>query len=184
MDENQQILKSQFEKLPKTLRDFVSKGNWSASVLGIAKKINLTQEKYASFENEVLFVLIGLQPKTDFVENIKNELEIDSNMAGWIAEDVEKNIFGKVANEIDEMWQAIEQNGEEDEENVQEETNENLEKDEVGSTVGQSFEDIILNQAKAMMPAVPPENLPTGPEPQHEVHDYPTGQDPYREPAE
>jgi hypothetical protein len=45
------------------------------------------------------------------------------------------------------------------------------------------FEEAILNQAKAMRVATPPpSNLPTAPE--HNVHDYKQGADPYREPIE
>lgn len=173
MDDYQQILKTQYDKLSVKLRDFVVDTYWTNTVSNIATKFNLIGDRSKMLENEVLFVLIDLEPKNDFVENVKNELEVDSNMAGWIAEDVEKNIFSKVTNELNTIGGQIEEN----EKGTAQTSN----------GVGNSFEQIILNQARAMQPAVPPENLPTGEpnqnEPPKTIHDY-TESDPYREPTE
>lgn len=191
MEQYQQILKDQFSKLSPTLRDFISHGNWSTMARDIAKQFDLTDEKYASFENEILFVLICLQQKEDFTENIKKELEIDSNMTSWIAEDVNKNIFSRIVREIDLMWKSMEKTNLETEE---QKPNQNR--------VGANFEQIILNQARAMQPAVAqeelgsgvarpvaPDNLPTenneskSEAPKITIPDYSSG-DPYREPTE
>ena len=69
------------------------KRDWSDAVSNIAKQFNLTEEKRISLENEVLFVLIGLEPPTDLAENMEREMAIDSNAADIIAEEVKKKIF-------------------------------------------------------------------------------------------
>lgn len=200
MEEYQQILRSQFSKLPQTMRDFISKGNWSGLLSNIARQFNLTEEKYTAIENEVLLVLIGLEPKEDFVENITRELGVDVNTAKWIEEDVERDIFSKVANEINAVWQAADAGSEE--EQGETEIVENVESDTSGEAsggVGGSFEQIILNQARAMQPArlasesvaggparEAPDNLPTGEQNQSGqpkvIHNYINESDPYREP--
>lgn len=161
----------------------------------IVKRFNFNEEKHALLENEIFLVLLCFEPKSDFVENIKRELSIDTNVAGWIAEDVEKNIFGKVAGEINSTWQATEtMNVEVSEESKGAEEKIEEPKEQSGDVhkmmrggVGQAFNQIILNQAKAMRPArEAPSNLPTS-EQQTKgeikaIHNYVPGSDPYREP--
>jgi hypothetical protein len=192
-----ETIKERLNILSPKLRTFILDEKWRSEAEKIGKQFNFDEEKYAAFENEIFFVLLGFEPKSNFAENIKNELQIDSNMAGWVTEDVEKNIFSKVANEIEITWQ-----------NTNLETDENLEpsaktgetenkggkseESQMENNIGQSFEQIILNQAKAMQPARtpgdeparPPQNLPTNKPRPEIVHDYTTGSDPYREPLE
>ena len=193
-----ETIKERIKILPEQLRSFVLDEKWRREAEKIGKQFNFDEEKYASFENEIFLVLLCFEPKTDFAENIRRELGVDSNTADIIAEEVRKNIFEQVSDEINSMWQA---EGAESTEGP-----EQSERTEKSSGVGNSFEQIILNQAKAMMPARPadgsgrvtsyevrdtnikeekPANLPTGDsEPQIKVPDYSTGSDPYREPVE
>jgi len=164
-----ETIKERLKILPPRLRAFMLDEKWREDARKISKPFSFSEEEYASFENEIFLVLLCFEPKTDFIENIKRELEIDDNMATQTADGVNRDIFSKISGEMDQMWQTIERG----------EPGEDL----ASSGVGESFEQIILNQAKAMQPAVPPENLPTSPEPQKEIRDY-KGQDPYREPVE
>ncbi|OHB14889.1 MAG: hypothetical protein A2431_02920 [Candidatus Zambryskibacteria bacterium RIFOXYC1_FULL_39_10] len=171
-------IKERLNLLSSELKSFVLNENWRKDAENTGKKYNLNEEKYASLENEIFFVLLCFEPKSDFVENIKRELEIDSNMAGWIAEDVNKNIFSQVEKEIDQMWAS----GSTD---VERETETSEEKNT--NNIGQSFEEIILNQARAMQPAreaIPPENLPIENSEPRAIHNYIKNNDPYREPVE
>jgi len=169
--------------LPESLRSFVLAENWRREVEKIGERFNLDEEKYAAFENEVFLVLLCFEPMKDLAENIKNELGIDANMIGWMTEDVNKNIFSKVSGELEAIGKQIDANKET-----------NQPQNEVGFAsrneigVGQSFEQIILNQARAMQPArEAPSNLPTGEnnqsEPSKIIHNY-GDSDPYREPLQ
>lgn len=192
-------IKERIKILPEQLRTFVLDENWRRDVERVGKRFNFDEEKYASFENEVFLVLLCFEPKTDFIENIKTELGIDTNVAGWIADDVDKNIFSKVAEGIDSMWQAVDAESIKDSEQSEEKTP--TQSNSVGPAphsagrVGTDFEQIILNQAKAMRPAQDssqqpvassqvPKNLPTERHEQMKVPNYSAGQDPYREPIE
>jgi len=180
MDDYKEIIKKRLQEIPEVLRSFILDEKWRTDAERIGRQFKFDENKYASFENEIFLVLIALEPRNDFEENIKKELGIDSNMAGWITEDVNKSIFDKVTNKLKPLLEKEEQ---------------------APKSVGNSFEQIILNQAKAMQPARPadesgrsmnyesrimegkkeiPENIPT--KPQHKMHDYKTGEDPYREP--
>jgi len=160
-----EVIKERIKGLPETLRAFVLNEKWRRDAEQIGKQFNLNEEKYATLENEIFMVLLCFEPQKDFGENIKNELHIDTNTVGWITEDVGKNIFSKVSNELN----AIEKQIDENEKTPQPQ-----------NKVGNEFEQIILNQAKAMRPAVPP-NLPTENNEPKKVHDYPPNNDPYRE---
>jgi hypothetical protein len=192
-----ETIKERLSALSPKLRVFVLDENWRREAEKIGKQFNFDEEKYVSFENEVFLVLLCFESKNDFAENIKKELEVDANMASWIAEDVNKNIFSKVANEIEAMWQEMEQA--EDIGSV-EGPEQSERKTQTQNNIGESFEQIVLNQAKAMQPArEAPVNLPTGEaqtadsatsfvEPKEEkpkvVHNYTGESDPYREPIE
>jgi hypothetical protein len=202
-----ETIKERIKILPDQLKNFVLDENWRRDAEKMAKQFNLGDEKYASLENEIFFVLLGFEPKADFAENIKRELGLDQNTAGWIAEDVEKEIFSKVSNEIDEMWkEGSVENPIEPEKppepkqpeqiEVEEEIKSEIKTPEIlpqnnvepaphsEGGVGNDFEQIILNQAKAMRPATaPPSNLPTSDGPKT-VPDYRINEDPYREPLE
>jgi len=170
--DNKETIKERLKILPEKLKAFVIDEKWRNDVENTSKQFNLDEEKYISLENEIFLVLLCFEPIGDFVENIKRELEIDKNVAGWIEDYVNKNIFSKIKDEIDFMWQS---------ENQEESEKEN----QIKNSIGESFEQIILNQAKAMKEAVP-ENLPTEDveEKPKAIHNYLTGQDPYREPIE
>jgi hypothetical protein len=162
-----ETIKERLNILSPELRAFVLDENWRREAEKIGNQFNLNEEKYASFENEIFLVLLCFEPPTDFAENIKRELEIDSNTANQMVEEVEKNIFSKVAEEINSMWQK-----------------EEPEEPQPQNNIGNDFEQIILNQAKAMMPAQAPSNLPTEQEkPKETIPNYSGGNDPYREPA-
>lgn len=188
MDQDtEKIIEEFLSRAPESIGELVASGDWKNDANAIAEKFRLDKSKIAALKNEILFVLIGMEPREKFAENVKSQLEIDSNMASWMAEDVNKNIFSRVASDIEKMWQP----GEEKAEEPRPDENENSDgvmSSEINSGVGDDFEQIILNQAKAMQPAQPPVNLPTGIQQTEEkpkaIHDYTAGNDPYREPLE
>lgn len=171
-----ETIKERLKILPDSLRAFIMDENWRKDAEGISKRFGFDEEKYASFENEIFLVLLCFEPRKDFEENVKRELVIDSNIATRITEDVERNIFSRVAGELDAVERQVEESETENQEVIQ-----------PANGVGQSFEQIILNQAKAMQPArEAPSNLPTGEQQTKEpkvIHNY-IENDPYREPAE
>ncbi len=194
-----EIIKERVKILPEGLKDFVMNENWRSDIKTIGEEFSLNEEEYASLENEIFLVLLCFELRKDFIENIKNELNTDGNTANWIAEDVDKNIFNQVKEDLDEIEKEINQNTEQEKETPTQSQN----------NIGTSFEQIILNQAKAMQPARPagwvPPNLPTQnpttnqkrevppTSPTNEekttsekkvIHNYISEPDPYREPIE
>lgn len=159
----------------------------------IAEENKLEEETAFKLIDEVGYVILGLKSRSSFFSSL-TEIGIDKDMAQKTANKVETEIF----TELDEIKKDSKENFEKIRSEKPEET-----KPQNG--VGDSFEQIILNQAKAMRPARPtdesdgimnyesrimeekkesPNNLPKEPQkPKMEVPDYTNG-DPYREPIE
>ncbi len=161
-----------------------------ADKIGIIAEENKMEEEVAfKFIDEVGYVILDLKSKTSFFSSL-TEIGIDKSIASLIEKEVNEKIFS----ELDKIKNT---------ENSQEKPKETKPQNNVGT----SFEQIILNQAKAMQPARlasesvaggparpagwVPQNLPTQepPKVQQEdkpkaIHNYIGESDPYREPVE
>ncbi len=180
-----EIIKNRLDELPPQWKLFVTSENWRVVTLRLCTQFGLSEEQSAHLENEIFFVILGMEPPKDFSENIKSELGLDENTARRIADSVNGSVFSRVMSDLKEYWNQI------DKTEV---------KQERQSNVGSDFEQTILNQARAMQLAKPadsgvtsseirgtidqtPPNLPIEPVVEHKIHDY-TSTDPYREPVE
>lgn len=180
-NEPEKVIAEYIGRTPKSIRELLASDIWTNDIDVIVQKLVLTENKINILKNEVLFVLVGLEHRNNFEENVRRELELDYNTAKTISEEVERKIFNKITNELNSLWQNTE----------------NVDEQAKGSGVGNDFEQIILNQAKAMQPAVPAggrimnnesrimdkkEDVQSG-EPRMTVPNYSSGNDPYREPT-
>lgn len=155
-----ELINKQLKQLPEYLRSYVVDREWVETLESLLVKYSIEEYKKTLIENELFLVLIGLESYKDLGTNIQNEANIDQDIAEKINNDISKTIL------------KIEQTNGLPESNKQ-------------KNVGNSFEQIILNQARAMQPARPageiPHNLPTE---NNVIHNYIGDKDPYREPTE
>src|SRR3989344_7524515 len=161
MNEDTQILKDYVESLPSSLRQYLKGGQWSKDVGLVAQNFGLQEYQVMTIKNEVLFVILGLEPYENLFQNLITKAGLIESMAEKIVLQISEQILDKIE--------------------VPERINNPLNsepKKERQNNVGSDFEQTILNQAKAMRPAVPA-NLPTESAPQQNLHDYSSGQDPY-----
>jgi hypothetical protein len=171
-------IKERVGLLPEGLKFFVLNESWRTAAKKIAEQLGMNEDKYVLFENEIFLVLVCFEPKKDFSVNIAKELGIDDELAHTIGEEVDKNIFSNVSSDLEAIEEQINDNNK-----ITDQLKPN--------SVGTDFEQVILNQARAMRPAVASasteqpvarikeEGKEGG---QKLVHDYAAGQDPYREP--
>lgn len=155
------------EKASKEIKDLMFSVELGEKVTDIAFENNLEEEVALKLSDEVGYVILGLKSRTSFFDSLA-EIGIDKNVASSVAKEVELKIFS----ELDKIKITPP---------VQEPPPQST------NNVGNSFEQIILNQAKAMRVAIPPENLPVGEQPTEEkkaIHNYIGESDPYREPPE
>lgn len=111
MEETNTIIAEQLETLPDPLREFVFSAQWSQKCTEISNKNNFSIDQKSAFENEVLFVLIGLELARDFKTNIQTNVSVPEILAHDIAEEVNENIFKQVADflptEVESEEQSI-----------------------------------------------------------------------------
>lgn len=100
--------KQQLATLPQTLRDHAMRASVPPLIGIIAQKHILPPEKALGLENEIFFVLMGLEPVTHFEEGIVKELLIPGSVAKSIATDINASIFTEVAGELDALAKRLE----------------------------------------------------------------------------
>jgi len=158
----------------------------------ILEKYSLEEESAFAVFDEISYVILGLKQRSTFFSSLV-EIGIEKIIAQKIASETENKIF--VALDKIKKDPLIENSNEKKIETLKK-PEKTVEEEEVSNGVGQSFEQIILNQAKAMQPAQVPTNLPTAeagekkvgvtenPGNKNTIRNYTSTTDPYREPIE
>ncbi len=101
MDVNvKNTFKSQFERLPKELRDAVTATDLRAKLFTLTQKYHLHIDKAGTLENEVVLVLMGMELPSLFVGNIQRELELSPENANALAKDVNEQIFHPIHEQL------------------------------------------------------------------------------------
>jgi hypothetical protein len=180
--------KEAYKKLSPEMQDFVMDNETTEIIGNFLTEAGLNEEQSNDADLEILLAMYGLQTLSDAINNIAKLCGKNAENFSELKSNLERNIFDnitKIKNGATPVYTNTEP------------------KKETVSGVGQSFEQIILNQARAMQPARPagyvPQNLPTNePKPtenvtenipikqeeEHAIHNYVPGADPYREPIE
>lgn len=134
-----------YKKLSKEEQDFVMSTEALDEIESFLAEAGLSEEDQVSADNEIFCTMIGLQSLSEAIANIAKNTNKNISDLSNLRSELEETIF-------DEIYK-IQKNapsGPTDFVEAKEETETKIQKE---SSVGQSFEQIILNQAKAMQPA-------------------------------
>jgi hypothetical protein len=112
-EETQKIIQEQMEKVPEDIMMSIVSVDYQTKMQEIIKRQRLMIDQVGKLEMETTLVMIGLEPMTDYVENIQRELEISIMRAKEIAMDVSENIFKPIRESLEKM-----NTEQEDEENI------------------------------------------------------------------
>jgi hypothetical protein len=194
--------KEAYKKLSPEKQDFVMSEETTELIDNYLIETGLLEEQSDQANIEIFHALLGLQTLAEAITSIAALLNKNRSDLSKLETDLQEQIFDKIPKttetEISNNEVIIPEQKQEKEEPQT-------------SGVGESFEQIILNQVKAMMPAraigEAPQNLPTADEILQDtsnvssipnvskpetpeiskktgvIHNYLPGQDPYREPA-
>src|SRR3989344_5725080 len=105
MDESTQILKTQIDSLSASLRQYLNDGNWSKEISQIARTFGLQEYQITSIKNEILFVIIGLNPYLDLQKNIATETGMSPDTVQKIVLQISEQILDKI--EVPERANAM-----------------------------------------------------------------------------
>ena len=156
MNEEERLIKEQWDKLPPELQRVIESVPWKSLVGDIGKTNALDSNKIAILERETMFILYGLENPADYLANIEREVGLSEEQSAAVA--------GAIA---DKIFDAI------------------FEKVEIGETAAKTKLPMIEEGEKVHdvphVDTVPsrPEEKPKTPLPDYR---YPDGTDPYREP--
>jgi len=208
MDLTNQQYRDLYKKLPTQKRVILASLELSEIIDNITKRNNLDKRQYEIAVKAVVDFLVGTNNKEGIRATLANDIGVDNISSQKIFNDIESRIL----NNLDNLYAEIIQNIDREEAEITEkiegaqklqvpqtqtviptqqsnQTRVQPKENQTQNRVGTDFEQIILNQARAMQPARPagevPHNLPTN-EPQEEkpkaIHNYIGESDPYREP--
>lgn len=179
------------EKSSSETKNLMFSVDFAERVGRVLEANNLDEETGLKIIDEVSYVILGLKNRFLFTESLI-EIGVDKITATQISKEIEKNVFSeldKIKKPSNNMVVSSINNEPENAKGAQQKQ----------SNIGSDFEQVIMNQAKAMMPARPKDETGGGTryevrgtieegsenpntENNRKVHDYAQGADPYREP--
>jgi hypothetical protein len=79
----------------------------------VASNHDLMIDQAGMLQNEILFVMLGMEPSSEFVNNMSRELGINKEKANAVAKDVNDLIFAPIRKYLREWEEQEEQKGQE-----------------------------------------------------------------------
>ncbi len=99
----EQIIQERLKVLPQDIKQAITKTNLANKFANIAEKHGLHIDQNGNLQTETLLVMLGLEPTSDFVENLRQSLDISLNEARSIADDVNKEIFYSIRTSLEKI---------------------------------------------------------------------------------
>lgn len=103
MNEEEKLIKEQFNKLPANLQKAINTVPWKSSVKEVALLNKLSFEQVAVVERETMFIIYGFENPSDYIANLVREAQIDEVTATTIAEMVNEKIFKIISQKVEEF---------------------------------------------------------------------------------
>ena len=92
-EETQKIIQEQFKLLPENIQTAIVSAEFQIKLREIAERHALLIDQSGDLEIQTTLVMMGLEPLSDFVENIQTKLGVSIIQAKEIAFDVSEHIF-------------------------------------------------------------------------------------------
>ncbi len=91
-----EIIKDHFNELPQEMRDAITAADLPVRMKKIAQNQNLMIDQIGSLQNEILLVMLGIEPSSEFIKNVSKELGVSNSKSLEIAKEVNDSIFGSI----------------------------------------------------------------------------------------
>ncbi len=106
-DETQKIIAEQMKKLPEDVKQAIISVDYKTKLQEITKKQKLLIDQAAKLEMETTLVMIGLEPMTDYIDNLQREMELPPVRAKEVAMDVNELIFKPIRVSLQKMNEEL-----------------------------------------------------------------------------
>jgi len=107
-EETQKIIDEQLKRLPKDVKEAIISVDYKAKLQEIVKRQKLLIDQAGKLETETSLIMIGLEPLTDYINNLQKELNVSALRAKEISLDVSENIFKPIRDSLQMMNGALE----------------------------------------------------------------------------
>ncbi len=118
--ETQKIINEQLENLPKAMKEALLASNYQNKVQDIAKKYQLMIDESGKLYIETTLVMLGIEPISNFFDNLVQNIGIPEAKAVSIANDIDDSILKSIRGyliEINKQFKAPKNNDTEQEKN-------------------------------------------------------------------
>ncbi len=109
LDTNEYI-KDKFLKLPKEVQVAITAPDLMLKMRSIGDKYKLLLDKQGDLQRQILIVMLGLIPSSEFVSSVSEVLGISEETANSIAADVNEQIFNPIRTHLREWEEQSEKN--------------------------------------------------------------------------
>jgi len=99
-EQTNKIITGYFDRLPANLKKVIISNDLSGQLSSIFKKHNLRIDEAATLENEIAFVLLGMERPSDFPENLKEHTTITEGKLLMVVRDVNDKIFSPIRSSL------------------------------------------------------------------------------------
>ena len=108
MEYTTQQLEEKYRSLPEDLKKAMTEVNTAETIHNIGQKHHLHIDQIGDLADEIGLTMLGLTKPDEFVNNIKNRLQIDETTAEQIAREVNEQIFLPIRESLMKLHEAEE----------------------------------------------------------------------------
>jgi hypothetical protein len=95
----EEILKQQIESAPQEIKEFLANKGWVPALDSIATNSGLTAEQKSAVENEIIFVLVGMDLESNLKTNLQN-IGLSDTMAKFVFAQIDTKIMDKFKRDL------------------------------------------------------------------------------------
>lgn len=101
----EETLKEYFKNSPQNIQNFLVSDTFKNLVDKVGIEFDLRPSKVIDLKNEIIFALVGLEGRGDFLQNLNQNLDLPKELTGKIATYIDQNIFKQFKTELDQFEQ-------------------------------------------------------------------------------
>jgi hypothetical protein len=106
-EESQKIIEEQMKKLPEDVKQAIISVDYKTRLQEITQRQKLLIDQAGKLEMETTLVMIGLEPLSDYMDNIQREMELPPVRAKEVAMDVDEHIFKPIRVSLQNMNEGL-----------------------------------------------------------------------------
>ena len=93
-----ELIHEKFKKVPEKIQDILSGPDTTRQIQEIAKKHGLHIDQMALLSDEIMFLMLGIEPGSEFINNIRKYVRTDKATAQELASEINRVLLSPVRN--------------------------------------------------------------------------------------